>query len=103
MLPEYVFVEVTTVLAARRNLATAIVVGDMLLRSREVEFMPCSDLFDETFTVFRSQSSVGLSFTDASIVAVARRYGAEFVATFDEGFLRVDGLDVVPGPRPTGA
>lgn len=45
LLPEYVFLEVTTVLARRRDLQTAAIVGDTLLNAREIEFVPCSDVF----------------------------------------------------------
>ena len=96
LLPEYVFLEVTTVLAARRNLEAAITVGTRLLQAREVEFVACSEFFLETFDVFREQGASTLSFADASIVAIARRRAADFVATFDSDFRGVDGLNVVP-------
>lgn len=99
LLPEYVFLEVSTVLAARRSLAAAVAVGDLLLRSRELDFVSSSELFDDTMSVFRAQGQQGLSFVDAAIVATARRFGAGFVATFDQGFRGVDGLTVVPAAR----
>ena len=96
-MPEYVFLEVVTVLAARRDLATAIRVGSILLNSRDVELVPCSDLFGETFAVFQTQAQGPvLSFADSAIVALARRRSTQFVATFDRGFARVDDLTVVP-------
>lgn len=99
LLLEYVFLELATVLAARRDLATAIHVGDVLLAAKEVELVPCSDLFTATLDVFRSQpSSAGLSFTDAAIVAVARERDARHVASFDTGFARIDGIELVPSP-----
>ena len=94
LLPEYVFLEVVTVLAARRDLATAVTVGDTLLAAREVELVPCSGLFADTFAVFRSQQ-LGLSFADCSILVTASRHGAKTVATFDRAFLGVDGITVV--------
>jgi predicted nucleic acid-binding protein len=101
LLPEYVFLELVTVLAARRDLATAIHAGDVLLGAREVEFVARSDLFEETLAVFRGQRpSAGLSFADAAIVAVARARGARHVASFDRGFTRVDGITLVPAPEP---
>ncbi len=96
-MPEYVFLEVVTVLAARRDLATAIRVGSILLNSRDVELVPCSDLFTETFAVFQTQAQGPvLSFADSAIVALAKRRSTQFVATFDRGFARVDDLTVVP-------
>jgi uncharacterized protein len=97
LLPEYVFVELLTVLAARRDLAAAIHVGDILLAAREVELVPCSDVFSAAFDAFRSQPpSAGLSFADAAIVAVARARGAARIASFDRGFARIGGIELVP-------
>lgn len=96
LLPEYIFLEVVTVLAARIDLHTAVDVGAALLDARELEFVPCSELFLETFDLFRGQSDMGLSFADAAIVAIARRRQADYVATFDADFKRVEGIVVVP-------
>lgn len=100
LLPEYVFLEVATVLARRRSLGTAVAVCETLLQAREVEFVPCSGIFLDAFSVFRVQQSRGLSFADAAIVAVARRRNAAFIATFDLGFVGLEALTVVPRQRP---
>lgn len=96
LLPEYVFLEVVTVLAARRDLPTAVRVGDLLLAAREVEFVPCSDVFLEAYDVFRGQPSFRSSLADAAIVAIARRRKASAVLTFDEDFRAFPDLRVVP-------
>jgi predicted nucleic acid-binding protein len=96
LLIEYVFLEVVTVLLARRGLDVASRVATALLEAREIEFVPCSDLFLDTLEVFRSQPGAHLSFADAAIVAVARRREARFVATFDRDFRRVGTLAIVP-------
>lgn len=101
LLPEYVFLEVVTVLAARLGLETAVGVGETLLNARELDFIPCSELFLETFDLFRRQSTGALSFTDAATVAIARRRQARHVATFDNDFRRVEGFAVVPGDGAT--
>ena len=100
LLPEYVFLELATVLAARRDLATAIHVGDVLLSAKEVELVPCSDLFPAAFEVFRTQPpSAGLSFADSAIVALARARDVRHVASFDMGFARLDGIELVPSRK----
>ena len=99
LLPEYVFIEVVTVLAARKNLSVAVSVGTTLLQSREVEFVPCFRYFIESMDTFKNQGRIGLSFTDATIVVVCRERGASQVATFDAGFRKVKGLTVVPGDK----
>ena len=101
LLLEYVFLEVATVLAARRDLQTAVAVCETLLQAREVEFVPCSGIFLDAFSIFRGQGSRGLSFADAAIVALARRRSASFIATFDSGFIGLEGVSVVPRPETT--
>lgn len=96
LLLEYVFLEVVTVLLARRGLSTATEVGSALLGARELDFVPCADLFLDAFHIFRSQGESALSFTDAAIVAAAKQRGAKLVATFDEDFRTIAGLTVVP-------
>lgn len=97
LLLEYVLLEVTTVLLARRGLPLASTVATVLLQAREVDFVPCSEFFLDTLETFRSQPIAKLSFTDAAIVTVARRRGANRVATFDSDFRDINGISIVPG------
>lgn len=96
LLLEYVCLEVATVLLARRGLAVAVDVLTKLLQAREVEFVPCSDLFLNTLQTFRAQADERLSFADAAIVTVARRHAPGYVATFDGDFRGLEGVSVVP-------
>jgi predicted nucleic acid-binding protein len=93
LLPEYVFLEVVTVLAARRDHESAIHAGDVLLGNRELEFVPCSEIFLAAFDSFRKYD--GLSFADAAILAIAYQRSAS-VLTFDADFQRIKGLEVLP-------
>lgn len=95
LLLEYVFLEVVTVLMARRDLSVASEVATRLLAAREVDFVPCSDFFFETLQTFRNQPDRRLSFADAAIVTVARRNAPGLVATFDADFSGVHGVTVV--------
>ena len=96
LLIEYVFLEVVTVLLARRGHRAALDVAEILLDAEEVDFLPCSDLFRAALREFRARSAARRSFADAAIVAAARRHGAEFIATFDEGFRGIEGTTMVP-------
>jgi len=96
VLIEYVFVEVVTVLVARRGHRAAPDVADILLDAEEVDFVPCSDLFTDALREFRIRGAARLSFADAAIVAAAQRHGAQFVASFDEGFRGIEGTRVIP-------
>jgi predicted nucleic acid-binding protein len=95
LLLEYVFVEVTTVVLARRRLETATLVARTLLRSRELDFVACSDIFPDVLETFTQQGSGTLSFTDAAILTVARQRDAA-VATFDRALARAPGVAAVP-------
>jgi predicted nucleic acid-binding protein len=95
LLLEYVFLEVVTVLRARRGAPTALFVSEQLLDAREVEFVPCSQHFFETLSTFRRENA-GLTFTDAAIVTVARREKKGYVATFDADFRTLSGITVIP-------
>lgn len=96
LLLEYVFLEVVTVLLARRGLSVALTVGTALLRARELDFVPCSELFLDTLETFRSQTGTKLSFTDAAIITAARRHDPSFVATFDRDFRGIKGITTIP-------
>ena len=95
ILLEYVFLEVVTVLRLRVDSPTAVRVAETLLRAREVEFVPCSDLFLESFETFRAETRTELSFADAAIVVAARQHPPGFVATFDTDFQGLEGVAVV--------
>lgn len=97
LLPEYVFLEVVTVLAARAGRSIARDAGDALLRSTQLEFVPCSGYFLPAFEIFRRPGARALSFADAAILAVARDRGAAWIATFDSDFSGIEGVTVVPG------
>jgi predicted nucleic acid-binding protein len=96
---EYVFLEVVTVLLARRGLEVASNVASILLQARELEFVPCSDLFLEAFETFRNQRTTKLSFTDSAIVTAVSREKGGVGATFDREFAQVAGIAVVPAAK----
>jgi predicted nucleic acid-binding protein len=96
LLLEYVFLEVVTVLMARRGLPVASATATLLLSARELDLVPCSGIFLETLETFRSQERTRLSFTDAAILTVARQQTDGLVATFDEDFRKLEGINVVP-------
>jgi predicted nucleic acid-binding protein len=84
LLLEYVFLEVVTVLLVRRDLEVASRVGRLLLEAEELDFVPCSDLFSETFETFAGQGGTRLSFADAAIAHVARQRADGLVLTFED-------------------
>jgi predicted nucleic acid-binding protein len=96
LLPEYVFSELMTVLRARTSLEDAARVGRNILESDEFTLVPCIAHIPAAFAEFSGRKNASLSFTDAAVVAIARTLGADYVATFDKAFRRVEGIRVVP-------
>ena len=96
LLLEYVFLEVVTVLMARRGSRVASEVADVLLGARELEFVPCSELFVDAVETFQRQTRTRLSFVDATIVNTARDRADGLVATFDRELESVPGVVAVP-------
>ncbi len=94
LLLEYVVLEVMTVLLIRRTLEVAARVGSILLDARELEFVPCSDLFMDTLKIFREQTGTQLSFADAAISFVAQQRTEGRVLTFDQEFRKIPGIRV---------
>ncbi len=96
ILPEYVFTETVTVLAARRDQRMAGCEGRRLLHNEALAFLPCGPYFSDAWHRFRRQGTSRFSFVDAALLAVATERGVEHIATFDRDFLDVPGLEVVP-------
>ena len=96
LLPEYIFLEVVTVLASRKGLEKAAGWGTQLIDASEFEFVDCSRYFQASFEAFRMQRSTRMSMADASVLAIAKARGASHVATFDNDFRKVSGISVIP-------
>ena len=97
LLLEYVFLEVVTVLMARRGPRVASEVADVLLGARELDFLPCSELFVDAVETFQRQTRTRLRFVDAAIVNVARNQTEGLIATFDGELSHVEGITAIPG------
>jgi predicted nucleic acid-binding protein len=96
LLLEYVFLEVVTVIMARRGPSAADSVAGVLIEARELELVPCSGLFLDAVDTFRGQRDTRLSFVDAAIVNVARTRADGLVATFDSELSGLEGISSVP-------
>lgn len=96
LLPEYVVLEVTSVILKRRGLEPAVRAAEDLVLAEEFEFVPCSELFFDAHASFCAQRDTQLSIVDHAIVGLFRRSGASHVATFDKGFRKIRGLKTVP-------
>ncbi len=96
LLLEYVFLDVVTVLMARRGPRIASEVAGVLLGARELEFVPCSALFLDVVETFQRQTKTRLSFVDSAIIKIARDRADGLVATFDKELAGVPELTAIP-------
>ena len=97
VISEFVFSEVTTVLALRKSMEAAKEVGNVLLEAKEIEIMNASEVFERTWEIFSNQEKTGLSFVDASNLACMELRKIRKIATFDRDFLRMMAVEVVNG------
>ena len=98
VISEFIFTEVTTVLALKSDLNTATDVGNILLDAKEIEIMKASDVFERTWEIFKDQKNTKLSFVDASNIACMEQRKIKKIATFDRDFLKIGDVEVVRGP-----
>lgn len=97
VISEFIFSEVTTVLALRKSMEAAKEVGTVLLNAREIEIMKASDVFERAWEIFIDQKNTALSFVDASNLACMEYKKIKQIATFDKDFLRISSVEVVGG------
>jgi len=97
VISEFVFSEVTTVLALRKSMDAAKEVGNVLLEAKEIEIMKASDVFERSWEIFSNQENTGLSFVDASNVACMEIRKIRKIATFDKDFLKIRSVEVMNG------
>ena len=97
IISEFVFHEVVTILALRHNLRSAVETGEILLNSKEVEIVKASDIFQQTWEIFKNQTKTGtkLSFVDASNLACLRFLGFKQIATFDKDFRKYKDIKII--------
>lgn len=96
ILPEYVFLEILTVLGRRTNPKKAADIGRLLLKQREIEFVRCARYLPEALGIFRGQDSMKIGLVDATVVAIARGLDDPNVATFDRALAARDDVRVLP-------
>ena len=97
VISEFVFSEVTTVLALRKSMEAAKEVGTVLLEAKEIEIIKASEVFERTWEIFSNQKDTCLSFVDASNLACMELRKIRKIATFDRDFLRMMAVEVVNG------
>lgn len=95
ILPDSVLLETANVLLGRRGSAFAVRAVNHMVAQQDITLVTTGTRLSEAIRVFSDHAQHGLGLTDCTIVAVAREFKAA-VATFDDDFRKVSGLQIVP-------
>ena len=92
---DYIFSEVVTVSLIRlKSLDGASKIGEILLKSMKMINVEKSS-FDNAWSLFCKQKETVLSFTDCTTVSVMQENDIEKIATFDEDFGKISGIETI--------
>lgn len=91
---DYVFDEAVTVAQRKASHDQALEIGNLILNSEVVLVRIDSHLFDAAWKLFNFQKK-DLSFTDCTNIVMMNSFGIKNIATFDKGFERIKGINVV--------
>ena len=95
LVSNFIFDECVTVIFAKsksRSLATK--VGESLKSSTEILEVDRA-VFEDSWVLFKNQTNTKLSFTDCTSVAIMEKRGIRNIATFDEDFMKIRGVNVI--------
>jgi len=87
----YIFAEALTILSQRAAKKISIEFGKDIFRQRSLINILTADLSTdlEAFKIFKKVRSKNLSFVDASILALMKKYKVDYLLTFDERLIRL--------------
>ena len=92
---DYIFSEVVTVSLIRlKSLDGASKIGEILLKSMKMIGVE-KPSFDNAWSLFCKQKETVLSFTDCTTVSIMQENNIEKIATFDEDFGKISGIEVI--------
>ncbi|MEX0568799.1 MAG: type II toxin-antitoxin system VapC family toxin [Candidatus Njordarchaeota archaeon] len=82
----FIFDEAVTVALVRtKRIDLAIDVGNYILSSRRIRMIFVDQvIFEDSWKIMQKYSDKMLSFTDATTIAIMRRYGIFYLMSFDE-------------------
>ena len=94
VISDYVFDEtVTVVLSRTNNKDKAVGLGKYMMQSAKM-LKVHKHVFNLAWKLFK-ENKVGLSFTDCTNIALMKLFNINHIATFDEAFKKVGGINVV--------
>ena len=93
-LTDYIFDETVTVSLIRlKSIEKASKIGDMLRSLRIIDVEKSG--FDKAWDLFCKQKDTALSFTDCTTISIMQENYIDKIATFDEDFYKIKGINVV--------
>ena len=95
IISDYIFDETITVTFGRtKDLGKSVSVGENLRDSTKMIKMD-EQSFENAWEIFKSQEYTRFSFTDCTTVSIIKKEDIANIATFDDDFRKVKGINVV--------
>jgi predicted nucleic acid-binding protein len=92
---DYIFDESITVMLIRlKNFLKTINIGELIRKSTELLEIEKDD-FEGAWELFKEQEGIVFSFTDCTTLNVMKKRNTKNIATFDENFKKVKGINLV--------
>lgn len=92
---DYIFGETVTVaLIKMKDLDRATRIGDYMLKALQTIRIE-EDVFLAAWKIFHSQKGTRLGFTDCTTIATMKYHGINNIATFDEDFTKISGINCI--------
>ncbi|MEM3085386.1 MAG: PIN domain-containing protein [Nitrososphaerales archaeon] len=91
----FIFDETVTVSFIRlKNITKAVEIGNYLLKSLRIIEVEKTNFY-KAWEIFRRQKTTDLSFTDCTTISVMQDNEIKNIATFDEDFKGIKGINVI--------
>lgn len=92
---DFIFDETVTVSFIRlKNIAKAVEIGNYILKSLRIIEVEKANFY-KAWEIFRRQKTTDLSFTDCTTISVMQDNEIKNIATFDEDFKGIRGINVI--------
>jgi len=92
---DYIFDEsITVVLIRSKSLSETIKIGESIRKSTELLEVETTD-FEDAWKFFKRQKITRFSFTDCTTLEMMKKNEIKNIATFDEDFVKVKGINVI--------
>ena len=95
IISDYIFDEAITVTFQKTKDLKKVVLIGAELRSSAKMINVDEEIFELAWELFKDQDNTRFSFTDCTILSIARLQEIKYIATFDKDFDKVEGISVI--------